>query len=181
MATERPRPTGVETHFGEDEIIVSKTDRHGIITYANDVFIRVSGYAEEELLGQPHSIIRHPHMPRTVFQLLWDTIQQGHEIFAYVLNLAKNGSHYWVLAHVTPTFDGQGQIVGYHSNRRCPRPSAVRAVQPLYDRLRAEEERRGKKDGVTAGTALLGEQLATLGKTYDEFIWSLIAAHEERS
>ena len=101
---ERPRPTGREISFGEDEIIVSKTDTRGVITYSNTVFQRVSGYTEEELQGKPHSIIRHPDMPRCVFRLLWDTVQSGHELFAYVLNLAKNGDGYWVFAHITPSF-----------------------------------------------------------------------------
>ena len=90
----RPTPTGREVSFATDEITVSKTDLHGRITYANDVFVRVSGYSERELLGAPHSILRHPAMPRSVFKLLWDTIGQGDEVFAYVLNLAKNGDAY---------------------------------------------------------------------------------------
>ena len=97
--------TGVERFFDKDEIIVSKTDLKGRMTYCNDVFLRIAGYTEQELLGQPHSIIRHPDMPRCVFKLLWDTIGAGKEIFAYVINRAKNGDHYWVLAHVTPSRD----------------------------------------------------------------------------
>lgn len=98
MGRNRPTPTGVERRFGEDELIVTKTDLKGRITYCNEVFVRMSGYTEQECLGEPHNIIRHPDMPRCVFKLLWDTIQGGQEIFAYVLNLSKNGDHYWVLA-----------------------------------------------------------------------------------
>src|SRR5208282_4348758 len=112
-----PQPTGIERFFEEEEIIVSKTDLKGLITYANRVFVQISGYSEEELLGQPHSIIRHPSMPGSVFRLLWETIASGQEIFAYVNNMSKNGDHYWVFAHVTPTFGAAGEIVGYHSNR----------------------------------------------------------------
>ena len=100
-------PTGRESVFGEEEIIVSKTDAKGRITYANEVFLRVSGFAEEEVIEAPHSVVRHPHMPRCIFKLMWDTIQSGQEMFGYVLNMAKDGDHYWVLAHVTPTFDEQ--------------------------------------------------------------------------
>src|ERR1700761_62065 len=96
------RPTGKERLWGAEDIIVSKTNLKGIITYANLTFLQVAGYSEEEVLGKPHSIIRHPDMPRCVFKLLWDSISAGGEIFAYVLNLASNGDHYWVLAHVTP-------------------------------------------------------------------------------
>ena len=97
-------PSNRESPFDENEIIVSKTDTRGRITYANDVFSRVSRFGVAELLGAPHSIIRHPDMPRCVFKLLWDTIQAKQEIFAYVVNMAKNGDHYWVFAHVTPSF-----------------------------------------------------------------------------
>jgi PAS domain S-box-containing protein len=90
--------TGVERTFDEEEIIVSKTDLTGRVTYANDVFLRISGYTESEVLGQSHSIIRHPGTPRGVFSLLWRAIESGREIFAHVVNRAKNGDHYWVLA-----------------------------------------------------------------------------------
>ncbi|MEO1982112.1 MAG: PAS domain-containing protein, partial [Fuerstiella sp.] len=133
------KPTGRERTFREDEIIVSKTDLKGIITYTNQVFARVAGYSEQELLGQPHNLIRHPDMPRCVFKLLWDTISQGNEIFAYVINLCRNGDHYWVLAHVTPSFDAAGKITGYHSSRRVPERAAVDKAIPIYELLLKEE------------------------------------------
>ncbi len=106
------RPTGVERAFGPEEIIVSKTDPKGVVTYANDVFVRVSGYAEDEIVGAPHNLIRHPAMPRAVFRLMWDVIPTGQELFAYVLNLAADGGHYWVLAHVTATRGPDVSVVG---------------------------------------------------------------------
>jgi PAS domain S-box-containing protein len=168
------RPTGREVFFEENEIIVSKTDITGKITYANDVFLRVSAYTEEEILGKPHSIIRHPAMPRCVFQLLWDTIQSGEEIFAYVINLAKNGDHYWVFAHVTPTFDTSGNIVGYHSNRRVPDREAVELVTALYADLCAlEQKASSKREAIEQATAALGSTLASKSVEYDEFIFSI--------
>ena len=168
------QPSGVERFFDEDEIIVSKTDTNGLITYANDVFIRVSGWTEAELIGAPHSISRHPGMPRCVFKLLWDTIAAGSEIFAYVVNMAKNGDHYWVLAHVTPTFGPAGRITGYHSNRRTARREAVAEIEPLYRTLLAEEAKHaGKREQVEASTKVLHGVLAGLGVPYDEFVWSL--------
>ena len=150
------RPTGRERFFEDDEIIVSKTDLQGAITYANEVFIRVSGYSEEELIGAPHSLIRHPEMPRCVFQFLWDTIRARREIFAYVVNLARTGEHYWVLAHVTPSLGPTGEIVGYHSNRRVPSRQAVDQVRPIYAALCAEEARHERKsDQIAASTQLL--------------------------
>lgn len=173
-------PTGIERTFGPEEIIVSKTDRRGVITYANDVFVRVAGYTEPEILGQPHNLIRHPAMPRAVFQLMWDVIGAGSELFAYVVNLAADGGHYWVFAHVTPTFDATGQITGYHSNRRWVPPATRTTVAELYRTiLAAEQAASGTKAAVAAGTAALHAELARLGTGYDELVWSLAAADEQ--
>jgi len=172
----RVQPTGVERTFGDHEIIVSKTDAKGRIEYANDVFVRVSGYSEHELLGQPHNVIRHPDMPRAVFSLMWETIGAGQEIFAYVNNLAADGSHYWVLAHVTPSYGRGRDLAGYHSNRRCPERGAVREADLLYRVLRAEELRHARPaDALAASTALLGRALADRGQTYEECVWNLIS------
>ena len=168
------QPSGVERFFGENEIIVSKTDLKGRITYANDVFVRVSGYPEEDLLGAPHSLIRHPDMPRAVFKLLWDTLAKGEEIFAYVNNMACNGDNYWVLAHVTPSFDAGGAVVGYHSNRRVPEKAKLAKVKPIYEALlRAERQHADRRDGLVASTALLEGTLAAAGVSYAEWVWSL--------
>ncbi len=174
MARPTVRPTGRERTFGENEIIVSKTDPKGIITYANQVFVRVSGYSEAELLGQPHNIIRHPAMPRCVFKLLWDVIGSGNEIFAYVINLCKNGDHYWVLAHVTPTFDQDGRIVSYHSSRRKPSRVALEKIIPIYESLlEVEQSYADWRAGMAASTEALLAQLDQLGMEYDEFVFSL--------
>lgn len=168
-------PTGVEKTFQPDQIIVSKTDPQGRLTYVNDLFVDISGYAEQDLIGQPHNVIRHPDMPRSVFGLLWETIASGREIFAYVVNLSADGGHYWVLAHVTPTFGSGGQIVGYHSNRRTADASALVRIRDLYAQLCAEERRHASaRDAVAAGTALLQKTLADAGLTYDEYVWSLV-------
>ncbi len=166
--------TGVERTFGTDEIIVSKTDTRGRIIYANDVFQRVADYTERQLLGQPHNIIRHPDMPRCVFKLLWDTIAAGKEIFAYVKNLARNGDHYWVLAHVTPTFDAAGTIVSYHSSRRCPRRDAVAKAEELYRELLAiESSHADRMAGMDAAFRAMTGKLQAAGVPYDEFVFSL--------
>ncbi|MFN7918603.1 MAG: PAS domain-containing protein [Bryobacteraceae bacterium] len=175
----RPDPTGVERFFQDEEIIVSKTDPRGIITYANEVFIRVAGYREDQLLGKPHNLIRHPDMPRSVFHLLWQRIKAGHEIFAYVKNMASNGDHYWVHAHVTPTFDRMGTITGYHSNRRVPGRKAVETAEAIYAQLLAEERRQPPGKAITAGVALLEQVLAKAGVSYDEFVFSLAPEEED--
>lgn len=168
-------PTGVERTFGVDEIIVSKTDPQGRITYANPVFLRVSAYSEEQLLGKPHSIVRHPDTPRILFKLLWDTLGAGQEMFAYIDNLAADGAHYWVLAHVTPSYR-DGRLIGYHSNRRLPDRAAVAEVSALYATLRAEERRHATPaEAMAASGALLDAHLAAHGQSYDELVWSLIS------
>jgi PAS domain S-box-containing protein len=174
VARQQVKPTGRESPFHEDEIIVSKTDLRGRITYANDVFLRVSGYDFAELVGQPHSIIRHPDMPRCVFKLLWQTIEAKGEIFAYVLNMARNGDHYWVFAHVTPTLDAAGNILGYHSNRRKPDAAQIAKIAPVYRSL-LEEERRAadRKIGMQASYEQLAAALKKQGVAYDEFVFSL--------
>ena len=169
--------TGREKTFADDEIIVSKTDTQGRIVYANDVFLDVSGYDEHEIMGKPHSIIRHPEMPRCIFKLLWDTISSGHEIFAYVNNRAKNGDNYWVLAHVTPNFDATGtSIIGYHSNRRVPDSKALATIQPIYQSLLAEENRHtDRKAGLLASWKMLNEAVAAAGfDAYDRLIFNII-------
>ncbi len=174
MRRQATPPSGRETHFGDEELIVSKTDLKGHLTYANDVFRRISGYTEEELIGQPHNMIRHPDMPGAVFKLLWSRIQEGHEIFAYVLNQAKNGDGYWVFAHVTPSFDKNGRCVGYHSNRRTPYPDALPKVKALYAQLVAEERRHANwRDAMEASTRMLEQVLEDSGQTYDEFVFGL--------
>lgn len=174
MARDLP-VTGVEQYFGEDEIIVSKTDLKGRLTYCNDVFLRIAGYKEAECLGQPHSMIRHPHMPRCVFKLLWEHIEAGDEIFAYVVNRCKNGDHYWVLAHVTPSRARNGQIVGYHSNRRVPdRGILENTIQPLYQKLLAEEQRQSdRKLGLQESMAMVHRMLEEHGMPYDKFVATL--------
>ena len=166
--------TGVEVYFPDNEIIVSKTNLKGHITYANDVFLDIAGYRESEVIGQPHSMIRHPDMPRAVFKLLWDTIKGGEEIFAFVMNRAKNGDHYWVLAHVTPSLDAESNTVGYHSNRRVPdRATLDNIIIPLYKQLRALEMASDPKAGLAASTNKLREILAAKNMNANQYFLSL--------
>lgn len=174
MAPPKIRPTGVERTFDPDEIIVSKTDLKGRITYANEVFLRVAQYTEREVLGQAHNIVRHPDMPRCVFKVLWDTIQSGEEIFAYVLNMARSGDHYWVFAHVTPSYNRHGAMVGYHSSRRVPDRGAVAKAKALYATLLAEERRHATpRDQIAASLPLLLATLEQSRMPYEEFVFTL--------
>jgi PAS domain S-box-containing protein len=167
-------PKSEERYFDDDDVIVTKTDATGRIVYANDVFLKISQYTEEEALGQPHSIVRHPDMPRCVFKLLWDRLQSGEEIFAYVKNLAASGAYYWVFAHATPSFDAHGKIVGYPSNRRVPPRSAVDKIGSIYRTLLAEEERHeNRRTGMQAAYDKLLLMLKNQGTDYDAFVFAL--------
>ena len=168
------QPTDRERFFPEDEIIVSKTDLKGHITYANETFLTVALYTEEEVLGKPHNIIRNPDMPRCVFKLLWDTLEMRKEIFVYVRNMAKNGDYYWVFAHVTPTFDGNGSVIGYHSNRRVPDRKQVELFTDIYRQLLAEERRHSDwRTGMEAAGKMLEQMVSTHKMNYEEFIFSV--------
>jgi len=153
----------------ESDFIVSKTDTKGRLTYVNKIFIEMAEYTEEELLGKPHSIVRHPDMPKAVFKLLWETIAQKKELFAYVINKTKNGNSYWVFANVTASLDTSGNIIGYYSVRRKPNKKALEIIAPLYKKMIDAE----KSGGISAGEKILKDVLHEKGITYDEFIISI--------
>ena len=166
-------PTGIERTFPENNVIVSKTDARGIITYANQTFLDVARYDLKEVIGKPHNMIRHPAMPRSVFKFLWDRIASGFEVFAYVVNLAKDGDHYWVFAHVTPSFDDHGTIVGFHSNRRTPDRRALPVIERIYADLREVERSAAPGEAIPSGRRALAKKLEELGQPYDVLMFSL--------
>ncbi|HRF57929.1 MAG TPA: PAS domain-containing protein [Campylobacterales bacterium] len=157
-----------EVTFEEDEFIVSKTDLQGRIIYGNELFIKISGYSEKELLGSPHNILRHPDMPKIIFKLLWETIKNGKEIIAFVKNKAKGGGYYWVEAQVTPSVDNSGKIIGFHSARRKPKKDSVAFFEKLYKELLDIET----KSGVDAAGKRIKEILESKGVSYEQFILS---------
>ena len=112
-------------------------------------------------------------MPRCVFKLLWQHIESGQEIFAYVKNLCKDGSFYWVLANVTPSRDAQGKVVGYYSVRRKPNPKAIAVIAPLYKQLLQTEKNAGAKDAIAASLAQMDNLLKDKGVSYERFILDL--------
>lgn len=164
----------VEQPLGEEEFIVSKTDLKGRITYGNPTFAHYARYTEAEYLGKSHNLIRHPDMPRGVFKLLWSTIEQGQEIFAYVKNLAKDGTYYWVFANITPSYDPQGQLLGYYSVRRKASAQGIQAVAGLYRQMvQIERSAPSVKDGIEQSVAWLSGQLEQLGLSYEQFVLGL--------
>lgn len=166
-------PTAVERMMRDGDFIVSMTDLKGRITYGNRIFIEFSGYSEDELLGSQHNIIRHPDMPRAVFKLLWDKIQAREECFAYVKNLSKDGSFYWVFANVTPIYDPSGNVTGYLSVRRKPKQSGIQVVSGLYAAMLEAEKNAGPANAIAVSTKILVDVLTEKGLSYDELILAI--------
>lgn len=163
----RPQPIDAPSPFEIDELFFSRTDLRGIIESGNDVFVRVSGHPAENLMGQPHNIIRHPDMPKAVFALLWQTIQTGKPLCAYVKNMAADGRYYWVFAGVFPIKDG------YVSIRIKPSTPLFEATKQIYgEALKAE-----KTQGVEGGTRVLLEGIKKAGfNDYPSFMTAAVGA-----
>lgn len=132
--------TSHEFLFEDDELLMSTTDSRGCITHCNAAFVRISGFSMQELMGQPHNMVRHPDMPEEAFRDMWATIGRGRSWRGMVKNRRKDGSFYWVHAHVTPIMRS-GRPVGYMSVRSKPSRAQVQAAEQLYARLAQE---RGK-------------------------------------
>ena len=131
-----PTPINEEIKLDPKRYLVSETDEQGMITYANDYFTEVSGYSKEELIGQPHSVLRHPDMPKVIFKLLWKTIQAGNNINAVVKNLAKDGRYYWIFTEFEIRKDiDTGKIIGYHAARKAVSKHIVEIISELYGKL----------------------------------------------
>ncbi|MFC7461963.1 methyl-accepting chemotaxis protein [Hydrogenophaga defluvii] len=131
--------SGQEHPFPTGQTLVSTTDTKGRILYCNPIFIEVSGYEKEELLGQPHNIVRHPDMPEEAYRDMWDTIASGRPWSAAVKNRRKNGDHYWVMANATPLLQN-GQPIGYMSVRTEATREQIQSAEQLYATMRAEKE-----------------------------------------
>ncbi len=157
----------------EDDFIVSMTDLKGRITYGNRIFIEFSGYSEDELIGTQHNIIRHPDMPRAVFKLLWDKIQNREECFAYVKNMSKDGGFYWVFTNVTPIYDASGNTTGYLSVRRKPKLSGIQTASAVYAAMLEAEKQAGPANAIAASTKVLVDILTEKGLSYDELVLAI--------
>ncbi len=166
-------PTQHEVLLNESDVIISKTDLKGRITYANRVFMRIANYPENQLLNVQHNIVRHPDMPRGAFKLLWDMLKAEREFFAYVKNITADGDFYWVFANITPDRNSNGDVVGYFSVRRKPKRDAIQIIEPIYREMLEVERRAGPAAAPAASVAFLTDKLKALGSTYDQFILGL--------
>lgn len=168
-----------EFHLLNDDVLLTRTDNKGVITYSNQRFVEISGFTEDELMGSPHNLVRHPDVHPMIFEDMWRTIQAGHSWRGYVKNRCKNGDYYWVDANITPIRDN-GQIVGYASIRVKPDREEVEKVWPVYQAINKNPDafivRRGKiykrhgikqffrmrPSGITSRLSILSGLVATM-------------------
>ncbi len=139
----RPTPIDEEIELKNNVYIESDTDTKGVITYANDYFAEISGYSPEELVGQPHNIVRHPDMPKILFKILWDRLKSGQNFIAAIKNLAKDGRYYWVFTDFEIIKNESGEVVGYKAVRKKISKHVTDVLNPLYKKLTQIEKDKG--------------------------------------
>lgn len=158
-----------EKKLSSEDILVSKTDVGGRITYGNDTFIEISGYSKEELVGQPHNIIRHPDMPKAIFYIMWQSIKRGQNIMAVVKNLTKDGKYYWVTTDFDIQRNRDGAIRNYIAFREPTPRKVIKEVEKLYATLLDIEKKKGEKQSIEYLNIFLEEK----NMTYNEYIQDL--------
>jgi PAS domain S-box-containing protein len=164
-----------EVVWDKSRVIMSKTDHRGIIEYANEVFVDLCGYEDYELMGQPHSIIRHPDMPKVLFKVLWENLKQGVNFHAVVKNLAKSGRYYWVVTDFESAKNENGEITNYFGRRRAvPQEIITNHIEPLYKKLLQIE----KASGVEYSEKYLIGFLEEKNRSYVEYINDLFTEYE---
>ena len=166
----RPIPIDEEIKFNKKKFIVSKTDINGVITFANKNFCDISGYSESELLGAPHSIVRHPDMPGSIFFLIWNSLLRGEPVSGVIKNLAKSGKYYWVIADFDIKKDKNGNIKSFTAFRRASPQHVIDEVEELYDTMLNIEKRKG----IQTALSYLESYLEDKGMNYEEFLNDLI-------
>jgi len=163
-------PTQHEVRLQDSDLIVSKTDLTGRITYVNRTFMRISNYSESEVLGKQHNVVRHPDMPRGVYRLMWETLKDEREFFGVVKNMTADGDFYWVLANVTLDRLPDGEVVGYYSVRRSVSVEAIGIASELYAQMMRIERDAGAASAPEASLAWLRRTLAEKNTDYDQFV-----------
>lgn len=174
---QRPTPIDREVIWDKTRTIMSKTDKYGTIEYANEVFIDVSGYEDFELMAYPHSIIRHPDMPKVIFKVLWDNLNAGNNFHAIVKNLSKSGRYYWVITDFDISRNDKGEITHFFARRKSvPTPVIQNYIEPFYKKLLQIEE----ASGMGASEKYLIGFLEDKGKGYVEYIFDLMSEFEAK-
>ena len=170
---QKPEATNVEQEVRNIDLIVSKSDEEGNITYVNPIFMKISGYTQGELYDKPHSILRHPDMPKAIFQYLWKTLKEGNDVVAYVKNLCKDGSFYWVLANVKMAKNPDGSFRNYMSTRKTINENAKATIVALYSKLLEEEKTNGAEASYAMLEAFLAENNISNASEFNAFMQNL--------
>ncbi len=134
----KPDPVDIEVPF-DGGVMITETDTAGVITYANRKFRELTGYSKEELIGSPHSINRHPDMPKVAFEGMWQTIKGGNYWEGLVKNMTNEGKYYLVEVWIKPKFDEKNKIVGYIAGRKIPDKDRMDAALQMYKGMKAAE------------------------------------------
>ncbi len=166
----RPIPIDEEIKFSKKKFIVSKTDINGTITFVNKNFCDISGYSEDELIGLPHNIVRHPDMPRAIFFLIWSSLLKGEPVSGVIKSLAKSGKYYWVIADFDVKKDENGNIKSFTAFRRAAPQHVIDEMEELYETMLNIEKRRGIKGSLSYLESYLEEK----GMNYEEFLNDLV-------
>jgi PAS domain S-box-containing protein len=161
-----------EIRLPEGALIVSKTDAKGCIKYVNQQFCELSGYAENELIGKSHNVVRSNLMPRGIYNLMWDHFKKEEEFFGYIVNRNKDNSYYWSLINVTPCYNNE-TLAGYFAARRAISEQALDVIKPLYNSMLKIEESSSEEQRVAMSSALLWQTITKEYQTYAEFVLSL--------
>jgi len=169
----RPTPTEVEHEVKNVDLIVSKSDAEGNITYVNPIFVKISGYSQASLLEKPHAILRHPDMPKAIFRYLWENIKEGRDVVAFVKNLCADGGYYWVLATVKMAKNPDGSFRNYMSTRRAATAVAKNQMSALYKTLLDIEKNDGQEASWEAFNNFLSSNNIQESEAFNSFMKNL--------
>ncbi len=173
----RPTPIDEEVLWDKIQVLMSRTNAFGHIMETNEVFQLVSGYSAEELYDQPHSIIRHPDMPKVVFKILWDNLKVQRNFHAIIKNLAKSGRYYWVITDFDIIRDEKDEIVAFVSYRKAIDNHIVEEhIAPLYERLLKIEQ----ANGLEVSERYFNGYLEDRGLTYYDYVQQLLQGKDIR-
>lgn len=174
---DRPTPINEEIIIPDEEVLISVTDPKGIIIETNDIFTKISGYSDEELIGSSHNIIRHPDMPKIMFKIVWDHIMDKENVMAVVKNLAKDGKYYWVVTDFVTRVDADRNIINYTAYRRPVHDKVKQAVIPLYKALCAIED----VAGMDSAEKFLNNYFEDRDTNYDDMIEEIIVKNCDKA
>jgi aerotaxis receptor len=162
-----------ELELSADQLIITKSDPTGKIIYCNQDFIELSGYSERELIGQPHSLLRHKEMPAGIFYLLWHTLKQKKEFNGFIQSRCKNGDSYWAFTNISPVYSLNNQLLGYTGAQRQPNPAATTLFSMYYEQMLEEEGSNPTEQDAKKSLQLLTDLVSATGDDYEASVFKL--------